>query len=147
MAKNANFEKSAKNGKNRGFSCFFSNSDHSFILMFFCGVRGLYRALFRENGRFGSNLGLQLRFEPVLTNHIARPFKWQYLKKALAVWADVLYIVVKPSVETACLVTKLWPKTLKFGHFGSLFQIWISREWKVNQNLFGFSESPKKVLS
>ena len=35
MVKNVNFEKSAKNGKNGGFSCFFSNSDQNFLLIFF----------------------------------------------------------------------------------------------------------------
>ena len=35
MAKNVNFEKSAKNGKNGAFSCFSPNSEHSFILIFF----------------------------------------------------------------------------------------------------------------
>ena len=44
MAKNVNFEKSAKNGKNRGFSYFFSNSDHSFIVIFFVKLEA-YRGL------------------------------------------------------------------------------------------------------
>ena len=35
MAKNVNFEKSAKNGKNGGLLCFFSNPEQSFILIFF----------------------------------------------------------------------------------------------------------------
>ena len=44
MAKKVNFEKSAKNGKNWGFSCFFSNSEHVFILIFFVKLES-YRGL------------------------------------------------------------------------------------------------------
>ena len=44
MAKNVNFEKSAKNGTNRAFSCFFSNSDHAFIPVFYVKLEA-YRML------------------------------------------------------------------------------------------------------
>ena len=53
-------------------------------------------ALFCENRMFGKNLVLDLWPKMVLTNQIARFFKFEYLKNGLTVWIHFLYDVIKP---------------------------------------------------
>ena len=68
MAKNVNFEKSAKNGKNGGFLCFFSNPEQSFILIFFVKLEthiGLIWVKTACSGRIWFLINGLKRYQPI----------------------------------------------------------------------------------
>ena len=55
--------------------------------------------LFCENRMFGKNPVLDLWPKMLLTNQIARFFRFEYLKNGLTVWLDFWYDVIKPQEE------------------------------------------------